>query len=56
MNEAKRRMKGRDIQDWPIAATALALNSAIWTEDKDFFGSGFPTWTTNKIHIFFEMS
>ena len=55
-DEAQARMKSRDIEDWPIAATALALNSPIWTEDKDFFGSGFSTWTTDKIHIFFEMS
>ncbi len=54
-DEAKERMKSRDIEDWPIAATALALNSPIWTEDRDFFGSGFSTWTTDKIHIFFEM-
>ena len=52
--EAKKRMEYRDIEDWPIAATALAFNSAIWTEDKDFFGSGFPTWTTDKVHIFLE--
>lgn len=54
--EAQKRMKDRDIEDWPIAATALALDCAIWTEDKDFFGSGFSTWTTDKIHIFFEMT
>jgi predicted nucleic acid-binding protein len=54
--EARKRMKNRDIEDWPIAATALALNCAIWTEDKDFFGSGFSTWTTDKVNIFFEMT
>jgi predicted nucleic acid-binding protein len=54
--EAQKRMKDRDIEDWPIAATALALDCAIWTEDKDFFGSGFSTWTTDKVHIFFEMT
>lgn len=54
--EAQKRMKDRDIEDWPIAATALALDCAIWTEDKDFFGSGFSTWTTDKVHIYFEMT
>lgn len=53
-SEAQRRMENRDTDDWPIAASALALNGAIWTEDKDFFGSGFTTWMTAKIHIFFE--
>jgi len=51
-NEAKERMKDRDIDDWPIVATALVLDCSIWTEDKDFFGSGMSTWTTDRIHIF----
>lgn len=53
-NEAQQRIAIRDLQDWPIVATALTFNSAIWTEDQDFFGSGIPTWTTDRIHIFFE--
>lgn len=52
IEEAKERMKGRDLDDWPIVATALVLDCPIWTEDKDFFGSGMPTWTTDRIHIF----
>lgn len=51
-NEAKERMKDRDLDDWPIVATALVLDCPIWTEDKDFFGSGMSTWTTDRIHIF----
>ena len=47
-------MKNRNIQDWPVVATALLFNCPIWTEDKDFFGVGIPTWTTDRIHIFFE--
>ena len=45
-------MKHRDLDDWPIVATALTLDCPIWTEDKDFFGSGMPTWTTDRIHLF----
>jgi predicted nucleic acid-binding protein len=52
--EAQKRMKNRDLHDWPVVATALTLNSPIWTEDQDFFGSGIPTWTTDRIHLFFE--
>ena len=52
--EARQRIQSRDIQDWPIVATALSLNAPIWTEDQDFFGSGLPTWTTDRVHIFFE--
>jgi predicted nucleic acid-binding protein len=50
--EAKERLGGRDEEDWPIVATALALSCGIWTEDKDFFGSGIAVWTTNRVEIF----
>jgi len=50
--EAKERIKDRDLNDWPIIATALTFDAPIWTEDKDFFGAGMPTWTTERIHIF----
>lgn len=52
--EAQKRIKDRDIRDWPIVATALMFGSAIWTEDKDFFGLGIPVWTTDRVHIYFE--
>jgi predicted nucleic acid-binding protein len=53
--EACQRMAIRDIRDWPIVATALTFNCPIWTEDQDFFGSGVSTWTTDRIHIFFNL-
>ena len=53
-DDAILRIQARDINDWPIVATALTFSSAIWTEDQDFFGSGISTWTTRNIHIFFE--
>jgi|SRR5580658_7224695 predicted nucleic acid-binding protein len=49
---AKARISARDPSDWPIVATALMLNAPIWTEDRDFFGSGIATWTTDRIEIF----
>lgn len=52
--EAQQRIKNRDLLDWPIVATALMLDCPIWTEDQDFFGSGIPTWTTDRIHVFLE--
>lgn len=51
---AKQRMEIRDIDDWPIVATALLLNCPVWTEDNDFFGSGVATWTTDRVHLFFD--
>jgi predicted nucleic acid-binding protein len=52
--EAKRRIGTRDIDDWPTAAVALTFNCGIWTEDRDFFGSGIPTWTTDRVEIFLQ--
>ncbi len=53
-DEAQLRIKNRDIRDWPIVATALTLNCPIWTEEQDFFGTGVSTWTTDRVHLFFE--
>ena len=50
--EARKRLSGRDPQDWPILAAALALGCPIWTEDTDFFGCGVATWTSASIDIF----
>lgn len=50
--QAMQRISIRDPNDWPIVATALALDCPIWTEDADFFGSGIATWTTDRIHLF----
>lgn len=36
----------QDPGDWPSVALALALDTGIWTEDRDFFGSGLATWRT----------
>jgi predicted nucleic acid-binding protein len=52
--EAKRRIGTRDIDDWPTAAVALTFDCGIWTEDRDFFGSGIPTWTTDRVEIFLK--
>jgi predicted nucleic acid-binding protein len=49
--EARERIP-RDPDDWPIIATALALDLPIWTEDRDFFGCGVATWITNTVEIY----
>ncbi len=53
---ARVRIKARDVSDWPILATALLLNCPIWTEDRDFFGSGVATWTTNNVEVYLRGS
>ena len=48
---ARQRLVGRDEDDWPILAAALALRCPIWTEDTDFFGCGVATWTTDRVEL-----
>jgi predicted nucleic acid-binding protein len=50
--DALARIGRRDPADWPVVATALLLHAPIWTEDRDFFGIGIPTWSTDNIEIF----
>jgi predicted nucleic acid-binding protein len=42
--EDARRRCDRDPTDWPTVATALLVDGGIWTEGRDFFGCGLPTW------------
>ena len=49
---ARERLQGQDPDDWPVLACALALDCPIWTEDRDFFGVGVPTWKTARVEIF----
>ena len=50
--EAMERIGQRDPADWPAVAVALQFDCPVWTEDKDFFGSGVATWTTATVEIF----
>jgi predicted nucleic acid-binding protein len=52
--DARDRLRGRDEEDWPVLASALALNCAIWTEDTDFFGTGAAVWTTSRVDIYLK--
>jgi predicted nucleic acid-binding protein len=55
-DEAVARIGNRDVRDWPILAVALILGCPIWTEDHDFFGTGVPTWTTDRVEIYLKAS
>jgi predicted nucleic acid-binding protein len=46
------RIARRDVEDWPVVAVALMLDLPIWTEDRDFFGSGIATWTTDRVELY----
>jgi len=54
--EAQKRLAARDLDDWPILASALAFGCPIWTEDTDFFGCGVPIWTSDRVEIFLQQS
>ena len=47
--ETEARARLRDQKDWPILASALALECGLWTEDLDFFGTGIATW--DCVHV-----
>jgi predicted nucleic acid-binding protein len=49
---ARERMAARDVEDWPVLAVAMLLDLPIWTEDRDFFGSGVATWTTDRVGVY----
>lgn len=55
-NPARARISIRDPSDWPIVAASLLLNAPIWTEDRDFFGAGIATWTTDRVEIYLRNS
>ena len=52
--QALQRIGGRDADDWPIVASALVLDCPIWTEDQAFFGTGVPTWTTDRVELYLK--
>lgn len=51
---ARKRLQGRDEDDWLYLALALLLDCPIWTEDTDFFGTGVAIWTSNRVEQFWE--
>jgi predicted nucleic acid-binding protein len=53
-HEAAARARLADPDDWPVLACSLLLECPIWTEDRDFFGTGVATWTSNRVEIFLE--
>lgn len=50
--QALQRIAARDADDWPVLACAMALSCPVWTEDADFFGTGVPTWTSDRVALY----
>ena len=51
-NEADARLRQGGKSDWPLLAAALALGASIWSEDRDFFGTGMVVWTTYNTRFY----
>ncbi len=49
---AKARLRQGGKSDWPLLAAALAMGAAVWSEDRDFFGTGVPVWSTTNIRSY----
>lgn len=49
---ARERIESTDPDDCPTVAVSLLLNLPVWSEDRDFFGTGIPVWTTNRVEIY----
>jgi predicted nucleic acid-binding protein len=51
--DAQRRLELHcAFDDWPAVALALTLGTkadGIWTDDRDFFGSGVAVWSTDVL-------
>ena len=46
------RLIDQDPDDWPLIALALTLDCPLWTEDRDFFGTGIATWRTRTVELY----
>ncbi len=40
-----------DPDDWHTAAIALAFRTAIWSEDRHFWGCGIAVWVTARLRV-----
>ena len=52
--EARQLMRGRDEDDWPVVALALAMaeggsSVGVWTQDKDLDAAALETYTTGRL-------
>jgi predicted nucleic acid-binding protein len=39
----------RDTLDWPLVACALSLETGVWTNGQDLFGTGVATWVSQTV-------
>ena len=55
LNEAKARIEARDPKDVDVLALTLALGYPLWSNDRDFEGTGIERFTTAQLlKVLFE--
>lgn len=47
--EAEARLRSRARDDWHVLATALSFMAGIWSDNRDFFGTGVAVWSSYNI-------
>lgn len=48
-HEAILRLRWKAEDDWPVLAAAMAFDAGIWSDDRDFFGTGVSVWSSYNI-------
>jgi predicted nucleic acid-binding protein len=48
-DRALSRLRATGRPDWPVLATAYAADAAIWSHDKDLWGTGAAIWFTRTL-------
>jgi predicted nucleic acid-binding protein len=54
--KARSRLHERGQPDWPVLAASIEIAGAVWSHDKDFFGSGAPVWSTFMLNRQLEIA
>jgi predicted nucleic acid-binding protein len=49
--QARARLIGQGEKDWPLIASALALDAPVWSNDKHLWGTGVAVWVTRNIRF-----
>lgn len=48
---ARDRLTDQGQNDWPMLASALALDAPVWSNDKHMWGTGVAVWLTRNIRF-----
>jgi predicted nucleic acid-binding protein len=49
--DARRRLHERAQEAWPVLAAAMTSGGGVWSNDRDFFGTGVAVWSTRNMGV-----